>query len=256
MQVFDPEAWRRVLDDPDTGYRWSLAHDYEKSAANSVSGHVADANIGEAISCLLVGYDGPGEQLLVHARHWLRLAIANEERSHAYAQYATEAERYLNLATCNWLLEDRNDLESVQAYLTCRRHLSSIHGPSKYISFVLPNYVDAGAFREALALFEASPLKPAPSLSRIVSEGQMCYVLCRHLLGEAYSAPEVAAALRRFLDRAINHWLLDGHWATAAKWMKIVHWNGHEHELTARQALLKCYDYLKDPIPIGPDNIP
>lgn len=256
MQVFDPNELRRRLDDPHTGYQWWLSHDYEKSAAEGVSGNVANADVGEAVKCLLVGYDGPGEQLLRRARHWLNLAVENEEKPHDYAGGWTEARRHLDLGICNWLLGNRNDAENMRAYLSYAPRVSAGHKISKYISFALPNFVDAGAYQEALALFAASPLKPASSLSRIVSEGQMCYVLCRHLLGLEYSAQEVAAALRRFLDRAVNHWLLDGDVVALARWMKIVHWNGHEPELTARQALLKCYDYLKNPIPIGPDNIP
>lgn len=256
MQVFDLAEERRLLDDPHTGYRWELAQDYDEAAANSVAGNWASADLRRAIYCILVGYDTPGEELLARARHWLRYAIDNDEKPPDYQKYSTEARRYRDLSLSNWLLEGRNDNSNLQNWMKCADSARAGGRPSKYISFALPIYIDAGAIREALALFDASPLKPAQSLSRIVSEGQMCYVLCRHLLGQEYSGPEVAAALQRFLNRAVNYWLLHGDALAAARWMKIVHWNGHEQELTAKQALLKCYDYLKSPIAAGPDNIP
>lgn len=259
MKVFNPVEERGLLE-RSTGYRRLLAKTFEFVASDNNLTNWAEAHLNEAITCLLVGFDGPARQLLARAREWLISAIQQEEIPNGYAKYFTEGRRHLNLALCNWLLFSQSDRENyhlfVQNDLQALRGSAEIARDKTNISLLLPNYVDAGAYREALELFSGAKLKPAASLAQIRTEGQMCYVLCRHLLGEEYSAAEVAAGLRRFLDRAVNHWLLDGHWDRAAEWMKIVHWNGREHELTAVQALLKCYDYLKNPIPIGPDNVP
>ncbi len=255
MQVFDSSDARRRLDG-DLGLRRSLARSYEENASANVLGHIAECDIDTAIECFLVGYDQPAELLLIRAREWLKLAIKKGEKPHDYVQNSTEANRHFNLAMCNWLLLDAEDEENAQAYLAYLEPCLDKVRPSPFLPYSMPPLMSVGAYRRALDLFALSRVKPAASLDRIITEGQMAYVLCRHVLGEQYVSAEVGAALKRFLDRAVNYWLLDGHILTTAMWMKIAHFNGHAGELTARDTLLKCFDYLKDPIPAGPGNVP
>ena len=72
----------------------------------------------------------------------------------------------------------------------------------------------------------------------------MAYVVSQHRLGLQYSRSEFAAIAARFLKMHVDNWLANGHWVRAAEWMKIVHWNNADPPVSARQALLKCYDYL------------
>lgn len=259
MKVFDPRERRELLDGS-TGYRRSLNKTYDFVLSKNGVTPWAEADINEAISCLLVGYDGPALELLTRARGWLITAAQQGETPNGYVRYFTEGRRHLSLALCNWLLSSQQDVKNYRLFLLndirSMRDDPAVAKDKTNISMVMPHYVDAGAYQHALDLFHGASLKPAASLSQIKTEGQMCYVICRHVLGHEYSAEEVAAGLKRFLNRAVNYWLLDGIWDRAAEWMKIVHWNGHEPELTAKQALLKCYDYLKTPIPVGPDNAP
>jgi hypothetical protein len=112
------------------------------------------------------------------------------------------------------------------------------------IGLTMPEYVDASAYREALALFHDAHMKPQASLARIRSEAQMSYVLCRYFLGEAYEQPEMEATIKRFLKHNVNTWLLDGQYLRAAEWMKIAHWSGEASAASARDTVLHCYDYL------------
>ena len=72
----------------------------------------------------------------------------------------------------------------------------------------------------------------------------MAYVVSQHRLGLQYSRTEFEAIAARFLKMHVDTWLANGHWDRAAEWMKIVHWNNAEPPISAKQALLKCYDYL------------
>ncbi|HTU25843.1 MAG TPA: hypothetical protein VMF30_10620 [Pirellulales bacterium] len=72
----------------------------------------------------------------------------------------------------------------------------------------------------------------------------MAYVVARHRLGLQYSHEEFGTIATRFLKANVDRWLSDGHVRTAAEWMKIIHWNNSHPPITAKQALLKCYDYL------------
>ena len=66
----------------------------------------------------------------------------------------------------------------------------------------------------------------------------------RHRLGCNIVMPNSRQSRARFLKMHVDNWLVDGHWDTAAEWMKIIHWNDAEPPISAKQALLKCYDYL------------
>lgn len=72
----------------------------------------------------------------------------------------------------------------------------------------------------------------------------MAYVVARHRLGLQYSRAEFETIAARFLKMHVDNWLANGHWDTVAEWMKIIHWNDAEPRISAKQALLKCYDYL------------
>lgn len=252
MQVFEPGALRRRLDG-DLGIRRSLAQSYDEFARSNTSGHLARAHVIRAIQCILVGYDGAADLLLARAREWLMAAIERGEKPHDYVENGTECARHFDLALCNWLLTSRDDVENYDVALSYfERGLKQ----SPHLVYTMPLLMSAGAYRRALDIFNWSRAQPARSLGRIITEGQMAYVVCRHVLGEQYAAAEVQVALKRFLDRAINHWLLDGQYPTAVIWMKITQFNGHEGELNAKDAILRCYDYLRNPTPIAPGKIP
>ena len=105
-------------------------------------------------------------------------------------------------------------------------------------------YVDAHAYHRAMKIFAATPGLSPPKSSVVRGEGAMSYVVCRHRLGLQHSAEEFAAISAGFLRRNLDSWLGDGQWTVAAEWMKIIHWNEADPPISAKEAVLKCYDYL------------
>jgi len=243
---FDPIRKREFLLG-DCGYEWSLSMSYDYAKAENGLAAVANSNLSTAIECILVGFDEPAERLLKRSVEWVKTAIAMGERPHRYFANGTEALNRYTLAMCNWLLFDSHDLDSYQQFVEYEdRYLTGTKaGKSRVeVSFVLPGYIDAGAFQRALEIFERTPgLSPPKSLA-LRSEAHMSYVLCRHHLGLQYSRDEVDSTTDKFLRRNLNAWLSDGGWERAAAWMKIVHWNMRSPRPSARETLLKCYEYL------------
>jgi hypothetical protein len=247
MKKFDPLHAREILDDRATGYRWTLSREFERSKALGGLASSAHAYLNMAIECLLVGYDEPATQLLTRARDWLTVAINEHEQSKWPG-----ALRYLDLAMCNWLLDGMHDIDNLNRFVDYedRRLAGSGRRPSKLeVSLTLEGYVDAGACGQALAWFAKAGLSVPKSAAAARSEAQLCYVMCRHRLSEGYSEAEVQTAAQKVLKRSVNTWLLDGHFARAAEWMKIVHWQEGKSGLSPKEAVLKCYDYLPDVAP-------
>jgi len=250
---FNPIAIKERLLGP-TGYEWSLAHDFAEAEAVGGVGSSAGANLCTAIECFLVGFDEPAERLLKVALDWIEVAIATDERPKRYFPNGTEALFLRTRALCNWLLSNRQDAESFRQFVEFEdRYLADPRaGRDKVeVSFVLPTYVDAGAFKRALELFRNIPRLSPPTSSTIRGEAAMAYVVSHHRLGLQYGQAEFEAIAARFLRIRVDNWLSNGHWDRTAEWMKIIHWNNTEPPISAKQALLKCYDYLPGRQPPG-----
>ncbi len=76
------------------------------------------------------------------------------------------------------------------------------------------------------------------------NEAEMAYIHSRHRLGLQYSEEDVQAATHKFLKKNIDSWLGNGHAVRAAEWMKVLYWNDRNRTLSAKQVLMKCFDYL------------
>jgi hypothetical protein len=243
---FDPQGIRERLLGA-TGYAWTLGHRFEESQAIGALGNHAGSDLGVAIQCLLVGFEDPARRLLERAAEWVQIAVATRERPSRYFPGGTEAIWFETLALSNWLLSNRHDTESYRRFAEhqdrCLTNRSVARNKTE-VSFALPSYVDAGMYERALQIFEATPGLAPPTASTIQGEARMSYVVSRHRLGLQYSSTEFEAMATKFLRRNIDAWLGDGHWSSAARWMKIIHWNGAEPPISAKEALLKCYDYL------------
>ena len=148
-----------------------------------------------------------------------------------------------------WLLNSQHDAESYRRFVECEDRFleSSEVGKDKInISLLLPIYVDAGAYHRVLQLVAASGLTTPKFRDLVRNEGQMAYVLCRYRLGEDSAEAEVTSVARKFLDRNVDGWLTNGHFVRVAEWMKIVYWQEEEAGISAKDALLKCYDHLSE----------
>lgn len=252
MKAFDHQHRRKILDDEYIGYLWRLSRPFDENAREGALASSASDYLDTAIQCILVGYDTPALQLLERARDWLTYAIVHNERPRVYSKGGTEAAWHHKLALCNWLLNNQHDSGNFRDFVIGEEHhLSHTHlqHDEREISLVLPHYVDAGAYEQAIARYHGAGLSPPASLGAITTEGQMSYVLSRRLLGRQYGSAELCAAFDRFLNRSVPDWLLwDGQWSRAAEWMKIRHWNGVPGA-GAVEALMKCYDYIPGSIP-------
>jgi hypothetical protein len=246
MKIFDSYHARQVLDG-EVGYRWSLTRSFEKSKSLGGLASSANAYLNMAVKCLLVGYDEPAEALVRRAFDWMTIAIRDQERPRTYVPDGTEAQRYIDLALCNWLMRGVHDTENFGLYVEHRERFfagSDLSSNKSEISLTLPKYVDASAYQEALERFAHAHLSPPESLSSIRNEGQMCYALCRNKINGEYPSAELRSSIEIFLKRNVNSWLVDGHLLRAAEWMKIVHWREGAAGLSPKQAVLSCYAYL------------
>ena len=246
LNRFDPERERELLLNPVGGYEWSLKHRLENSQACGGLRSSADFDLGTAIECLLVGFDEPARRLLEQATEWVQVAIETDERPERYFPDATEASRFETLALCKWLLFNQHDADSLRHFvatmdqcINAEKRLDKID-----ISLGIAAYVDAGAFERTLEIFARTPGLSAPKSLAPRSEAQMAYILARHHLGLEYTAEDVQMATTKFLSRNINTWLTEGHAVRAAQWLKVLQWNDTDRFLSAKQVLLKAYDYL------------
>lgn len=254
MSKFDPAHERRILLG-DCGVEFYLAADIDQAKTTGGRGSSSHAFLGTAIRCLLNGLDEPAFQLLEKTQQWVSVALAEEEipkrflHDERYSPYGEAALRYQTLAITKWLLNSQHDAESYRRFVECEDRFleSSEVGKDKVsVSLLLPIYVDAGAYHRALQLFASSGLTAPKSRGLVRNEGQMAYVLCRHLLGEESADAEVNSVTRKFLDGNVDGWLSNGHFVRAAEWMKVVHWQEGKAGISAKDALLKCYDHLSD----------
>jgi hypothetical protein len=250
---FNPEKVREFLVGI-YGYERFRKRDLADIQSRAALGAVADSSVTESIECLLVGFDEPARHLLEKALEWVQIAIAANERPQPYFPDGTEAFRFGTLTLCKWLLFNEHDTESYSRYAEFEdRYLSDrIVGRDKTeVSFVLSQYVDAGLFERALEIFQATPGLSPPTSLTIQGEARMSYVVSRYRLGLQYTAAEFESVATRFLSRNVDEWLGTGRSSRAARWMKVIHWNGADPPITAKNALLKCYDYLPGRLPPG-----
>jgi hypothetical protein len=247
MKLFDPAHERNLLDG-DLGYKWYLSQTIIYSDEQKVVASASNAYLDKAVKCLLVGYDEPAYALLTRVHDVLGARLREKENAADGGREPSDHTIHFNFALCTWLLHAEHDQHNYAAYV--KKYQEFLDGSKELqrhkpgIGLTLPEYVDARAYQEALALFHNAGMKPPASLARVRSEAQMSYVLCRYFLGEAYEQPEIETTIRRFLKHNVNTWLLDGQYTRAAEWMKIAHWSGEASAASAREAVLHCYDYL------------
>jgi len=254
MKIFDPAEERRQLDG-DVGYRVVLDFDFEESRSVGGLASSASAYLIDAIYALLVGYDDPAQQLLKRAFDWVTIAIKEGETPRDYGPDGTEALRYGTLAMCNWLLHGIHDGDSLRRSVEHEERFlmrERLGRDRTNVSLTALSYVDAGAYQVALERLAAARFSAPKFQNAIRSEGQMCYVICRHRLGLEYTEAQVASATERFLKRNMNTWLLDGVPDRAAQWIKVVHWREGTAGISPKEAVMMCYKYLPDAEPRVP----
>ncbi len=201
----------------DVGYEFDLSSPFE--AARSVGGLASSARsfVNSAIKCFLVGYDDPGYQLLEKAEQWLEAAIESNEQPRRYFEYGTEAIRLYDLALCRWLAHNAHDIDSLTQSINFRERYFDKATKSDRVEFVLvlPEYLDAGRFDEAMrrtqGLWKSGRLPPEVEAAAAIANGQGEEIVGRKLIDS-------------LLGVRIPEWLARGHFDVAAKWLKVAHW--------------------------------
>jgi hypothetical protein len=255
---FDPRERKKRLLEP-SGFARLLKEPVDAIAElNGLTGW-SDSMLTTAIYCILVGLDEPAAELLERTHEWLQTAVERGEKPQRYDPHGAEALRYGNLALCIWLLSNRADDESYSRLV--EEDDAYLEGDAEWergeIDLTLADYVDAEAYQRALEIFNRTPnLRPPARLDAIKLEAQLAYVVSRRRLGLEYGEDEVGLASKRFLDVRIDYWLAHGHSIRAARWMKIMHWNGvaEPQRPSAKETVLRCYDYLPGRRPPGDER--
>jgi hypothetical protein len=246
------ERSRDLLTSP-VGYPMLLEEDLEEARAKHVLTNYADAMLNAAVRCLLVGLDAPGEQLLVKAASWLQLAIESSEKQYDHNPDRNEANRFGDLALCNWLLHNKHDRDNLhQAVVHLERYLAGV--PEEHLVAALSKafliYLDAGehsriiTWCEGHGLFPLSDAMEDVELDAMEAGGMMARVLALRRLGSGPPQAVVDAMLRTFLPLRLEAKFDLLQFDSVARWMKIIHWR-EEGALSSRAALLKCYQDME-----------
>jgi hypothetical protein len=239
MKNFSRSA-QRTLMEGDTGYKIDLSMDFTEAQNQAALGPAGEYILATAIGCLLVGLDGPARELLEKSLHCASTAIKLNEKPERYFPGATEAFRFEAVAMSHWLMRGVHHNASWDAAITnrLRYHYDAEPGSDSVgISLAVPMFLAAEAYDAVLSLPNSVPGME----SRIHTEAGMACVVARHRVSLEKNPEELRKLSNRFLKRMMNRWLCNGHYLRAAEWMKALHW---EPGMPAKDALLKCYDYL------------
>ena len=211
----------------------------------SLTGY-GEAMISQGIECLLVGLDDAGNQVLERGVQWLTVANEEKEMPRIYFPNATEAARYFAVGLGNWLLHDIHDCNAFDKFTWHYDQYFSVQKTldRKECSSALPEYVAAGMYQRAINLFESIPGAKKPVDLRNLSAPGISYAVAVHRLRLQYPEDELRQATQLFLSREIPSDLKNNHRKAAATWMKVAHWANESKPRSAREALLRCYDYL------------
>jgi len=191
-----------------------------------------------AVETILVGLFSDGKDLLHRAHAFLRLSLDRKEQSEL--SKAAILERAALMA---WLQHRKDDRKLPRAAVEWNETAFNTeqHVPRVEVQRALPIYLEAREYKKLITRFESTGLKAPASLGRIRGQGAMAYALAKQRLGIDYDQSLVPQALDAFLFRSIPEWLGRGRFTTAARWMKIVHWQYVDDPIAT---LPRCYDYL------------
>jgi hypothetical protein len=237
---FDPKTCRRNL--KTLGLKIEYEISVEKAAEQTALGSWGVSMLDTAMECFLVGFFSDAKELIAKAKHFLQLANLRKEQSQVEVGSV-----FHGLALSNWFLNRETDLDSLRLCVDLKEawFAAQRQKPDKVnVQLSLLPYLEADSYQLLMARYESAGLKKPANIRRIKGEGTMCYVMARHRLGLEYHEDEIAAALETFLQRTVKEWLgRYGAFSTAARWMKIAHWQRDDDPVAT---LLRCYDYLPD----------
>jgi hypothetical protein len=247
MSRFSVEQSRNRLTGPAGAVASTLKRSLrEVQRSNGVTSS-AQIFLARGVECVLVGLDGLADKVLRKTRTWLRAAIKSSEVPRQYTPGATEGQRYADLAMCTWLLESRQDQDSLNRALDhFEQGLAAEPAEELPDSLALMFQVclEATDYTRIIRLceqYDLFPLPPADELGELyLDSGEMCHILAHHRLGLGYTEAEVSTALRLLVYCLVEEALEYLFFEPAARWMKIVHWRGENTSPSAKDAVRLC----------------
>lgn len=243
---FDPQRLVKQLNDS-CGIALSLSKDFEKSRSVNGLGPSAFYIYCDAVAATIVGMDEAVLPLLTKAEQWLQVAMDTNEVPDRSTDVWENHDRLLTLSCIRWLRDGYHDqtnlkraVDFLELHFTRPETKDTVElGLSMHL------LADCDDWDRVLRWFAENPkLHPPRSPTYVQTEAHMAYVMARQRAGLDYSETDVETAKQKFLKRHMDGWLSRGHYARAADWLKILHWQQGSAGLTPREAILKCYDYL------------
>jgi hypothetical protein len=221
-----------------------LAKDFEECRDNGVLAWNAEAILNCAVRCVIAGYGAVVEELLLMCERFAAGAIEANELS-AEDQACELGSTYLNLALCRWLTKGVHDEESFHKMVDLYdAHLKDERNKIEWLDLdlTLQEYVAAGAYLRAIALFERAGLKSPEAPKKARRPAAAAYILSQHRLDQRFDEIDIRSMLSRlFKSHVSTHWLGKGHNAMVVVWMKAAFWTPG---VSAIETVLRCYDYM------------
>jgi len=203
MTSFDPVRERALLQ-ADTGVSMMLERSLEEARVERGITPWALGCFRELVKAALCDLDDDAAALLARARHWLEVAVRENERPHSEIEKDRdwkEAERFRVLGLCRWLMErevDQKLFSSACDALT--RYFGRQKDERIGVTYSFPSFILAGHYDEVLAFFGAFKwLAPPARPSGIKCPAKICYLFATHELSGDPDGSSLERSFRSFL---------------------------------------------------------
>ena len=220
------------------GVECTLSHEFGESLDKQCLGSVGMGLVGDAINCLLVGWNDPVRELLEKAETFLTASIEGKEKGNHYFEFGTDALRHESRALCRLFLQgapDRADWrEAAQLNIAYYQRGRKIDKGG--LSLALVDLVLGERPAELLSLYHQAGLKPPPSAAKARTESALAYVIA----SDEFEAP-YTETFNKVFSQQVPAWLARGHHVRVAKWMCVAYL---QPAASPQETLWRCYDFL------------
>jgi tetratricopeptide (TPR) repeat protein len=244
--VFDSKKIRDRMLHSEFGIAYLLREDVgDLRQRHSLAGN-ASLCLGNGITCILVGLDAEAAKLFEFARICLEEVIKEPDIQDVRRPGLREALRYRDLAMCQWLLSLPHQEAMLRCIESAEQFFASDDNLFSLLDSVLPVYLEAGAFRQAIRSYRAA--NKADIQDNVHEESLPAWVAFQIALDRmnepVASAESITARIDTYLTLSIPDWLTSRLMLFVAQWLKLRYCWLTEPRLSAQQALLRAHAYL------------
>jgi hypothetical protein len=253
-RIFDPQAVSRQLQS-EFGIPRCMNADFEKRRARGGLWGGSKEFLQNVVEAHLVGVTGQLDEILVKARKWIEVAMAEGEVCGGYPPSFLGAEHRVTWALCNWLQGHPDDLEKAgQAADFNNQYLKdNLDSVSDSFSLGLGSliFVEGRRYAEYLQWAKANGKIPLGAVgSKIRGEASVCAAICLAKTEGHYGDEDISKIINRLLNMKMNEWLTTGDELRAARWLKLAYWQDGRSGRSSREVILKAYEHLPNsPMP-------